>query len=306
MGYWKLTREIEWLARPPGQTETQAAINTNAQIRDAISRDELVNHFDLDVFLQGSYANSTNVSGSSDIDVVSKMSNTYYHNFFDKIPPETREAVKGLMTPATVGWNEYRNLLLQALRRQFPNAVEDGNKAITVKGTQSGSRLNADVVPCCAFRMFRDSQYDYEEGICLWNTATNEQIINFPKQHRVNMSAKNGADRAGPKFKGIIRSVKRLRNELDTEGTGLVKEAASYWIECLLYNAPDSLFLGSFDDAFTNSLSYLFRKLETDESDDFMQPNEVYILFHGSQWSKNKAIRLVDSVWRHAFEWIPA
>ena len=306
MASWQSKRNIEYLSRPPGQTETSVATSTANRVKDAIKAEAVFKDRRLDVFLQGSYANSTNISGGSDVDVVSKLEDTYYYEFFDNVDELARQRVKANMggTPVTYDWTEYRRDLLAALQAQFPGYVIDGNKAIKVNGTASGSRLPADVVPCVTFRMYR-ADGTFEEGICFWRKdARHSKVSNFPKQHRNNMSSKNGSARAGPKFKGLVRAMKRLRDEIDPLGSGLAREAASYWIECLMYNVPDDRFRGSYDEAMLSCLSYLYNAVDNEDL-EFVQANDIYLLFHAKFWSRASAKKLVDQVWDAAFETVP-
>lgn len=301
---WRSKRNIEYLSRPPpGNTETSAATSTANRIKGAVKAEAAFNNRSLDIFLQGSYANSTNISGGSDVDVVSKLEDTYYYEFFSNVDERSRQSVKANMggAPVTYDWSEYRRDLLAALKAQFPGYVVDGNNAIKVNGTASGSRLPADVVPCVTFRMYK-ADGTYEEGICFWpKDDPYKKVANFPKQHRSNMSSKHGPARAGPKFKGLVRAMKRLRDEIDPSGSGLAKDATSYWIECLMYNVPDHCFSGSYDDAMLSCLSYLYNAIDN-ENLEFLQANDIYLLFHSTFWSRATAKKLVDQVWDAAYE----
>lgn len=51
------------------QSENQRAENAVKLIKDAISKDEKLKSMDIEVFVQGSYGNNTNVRSDSDVDV---------------------------------------------------------------------------------------------------------------------------------------------------------------------------------------------------------------------------------------------
>lgn len=301
---WRAKYDIEHLARPPSQTESDAATSTYRQVRQAVEAEGTFRNRSLDIFLQGSYGNSTNISGSSDVDVVSRLGDTFYHDFFSDVPDDAIRSIRGRhSSPATYDWAEYRRDLLAVLHNRFPSAVQDGSKAITVLGTPSRSRLDADVIPCVTFRMYR-ADGTYEEGICFWAKDGSDRIANFPKQHRENLSTKNAAWRAGPKFKGIVRAIKRLRDLADPSKQGAAKNAASYWIECLVYNVPDSYFKGQYNDILLSVLVYLYGALKeggTDATGRFMQANSIYFLFHPRFWDTASAFRLIDAVWDEAY-----
>jgi hypothetical protein len=301
MGYWIAKKDIQHLSRPPSQTEANAAASTSNIIRTAVKKEGELQHRNLDIFLQGSYANSTNISGGSDVDVVSKLEETFYYDYFSDVTEFKQKSIgESMTTPVEYQWSDYRADLLLSLKNQFGSAVTDGKKAISIEGTPSGSRLPADVIPCVAFRMYRNN-HTYEEGICFFPKDSIVRIANFPKQHRENMSNKNSTLRSGPKFKGIVRAFKRLRDEIDPTGNGLKSISASYWIECLLYNVPDGRFAGSYEDAFLGCLSYLYGALD-DTNNSFMQANDIYYLFHSSFWNREHAKTLVNQIWDYTFD----
>lgn len=57
-----------WTA-PLSQSENQRAENAVKLIKDAISKDEKLKSMDIEVFVQGSYGNNTNVRSDTDVDV---------------------------------------------------------------------------------------------------------------------------------------------------------------------------------------------------------------------------------------------
>lgn len=65
-----------WTA-PLSQTEEQRAENTIKMIRDAINSCDELKYKDIDIFIQGSYANNTNVRSESDVDVCVMLRDTF-------------------------------------------------------------------------------------------------------------------------------------------------------------------------------------------------------------------------------------
>ena len=117
----------------------------------------------------------------------------------------------------------------------FGNVVmedTDGNKCIKVAG--DGHRLNADVVPCTAYRHYLNGTYT--EGITFWTRGWT-QIINFPKVHLEHGSQKN--HECGGRYKPNVRVFKNARNAAGND-------FPSYFLECLLYNVPRWAFRCAF------------------------------------------------------------
>ena len=123
---------------------------------------------DHQVYLQGSYANSTNIRGDSDVDIVVETQNVFYHN----VPLHLLQQYG--IEPGAYRWPQFRAEVLQALREYYgTDSVTDGNKAIRVLGNDS--RLNADVVPCAEYRHYHGIHY--AEGISGRATACRSSIF---------------------------------------------------------------------------------------------------------------------------------
>jgi len=56
--------------KPASETEEQRISNAISMIKDAISASDKLKDKDIEIFVQGSYANNTNVRANSDVDVV--------------------------------------------------------------------------------------------------------------------------------------------------------------------------------------------------------------------------------------------
>ena len=63
------------------QGATTTAVSTHESIRKALSADtSLITYQDYDSYLQGSYRNSTNIRGDSDVDVVVQLNSVFNSN----------------------------------------------------------------------------------------------------------------------------------------------------------------------------------------------------------------------------------
>ena len=79
--------------------------------------------------------------------------------------------------------------------------------------------------------------------------------------------------------------------------------APSYYVECLLWNVPNSIFSGSYGQATVGLLSHLLTdlrdKIQGGKERDYMQANQVYVLFHPEFWRAESAVRFVSAVINH-------
>lgn len=212
--------------------------------------------YNFDVFLQGSYGNSTNVWADSDVDIVIRLTSIYYYNSSqlddqEKINFEAESSPGGGYT----FW-QFRTDVLQWLRAKFGGEVKDGKKAIFIPG--NGTRRDADVLVCVDHRHYWShktvSTPVYSEGICFW-TSDFQKTVNYPKQHSENCTEKHQATSA--KFKTNVRVLKNMRNRMVEKKLIEPGLAPSYFLEGMLWNVPNSKFVQSFSGTFVNYMDWL-------------------------------------------------
>lgn len=305
-------RDLVKLSIAPSESEREKAARTHNAIREHLESDEALRKYSVETYLQGSYKNSTNVRGDSDVDMGSLTERIFYYDLSDlpQDPPQfatrsLQESVKASIEPASFTFQDYRRDVLASLQRKYGHDnVFDGNKAITVAGNTY--RLDADVLPCTSFRQyFQDWQKkaSYHRGISFF-TKSGERIVNFPHQHFKNLAAKD--QRKDGKVKGCIRIVKRIRNELEELGKWDRKRSPSFYLESLVWNAPDDKFNGGYDSVVQNVLAYLWNDLRekrgTDAIRSYMQANEIFVLFHPKFWNVDDALAFIDAIWNAVFE----
>jgi hypothetical protein len=248
---------------PETQLETwshQGSITQSATTYAAIKR-ELENPFapfgthDYIVFLQGSYGNDTNVIRESDVDIVICLTSTFYADI-GGLTERERALYEADRTPASYGFEQFKQEVTAWLRQKFGIGVKAGNKAIFVPG--DANRRDADVLACARHRRYTRylsaSNQDYAEGICFW-TKDGSYIVNFPKQHSENCTLKHQASRNS--FKPNVRVLKNMRNAMVNQGYIREGVAPSYFLEGMLWNIPGEVFSLNFGDTFLRTQLWL-------------------------------------------------
>lgn len=227
-----------------------------------------------EVFLQGSYGNDTNIYADSDVDVVIATDAVYYSDT-SALSPTEKAAFDTGWSAATYLYPDFKRDVLAQLVKGFGQDVTAGNKAIAIAGR--GSRRDTDVVAAAQHRRYLSYGGPYNQsfvdGICFW-TANGTEIINYPKQHRANCTAKHQATAGW--FKPCVRILKNMRNamvEADYLAAGL---APSYFLEGMLYNVPDDLFGGDFAATITRAINWVYGC----ERAKLVCANEQYMLCH--------------------------
>jgi hypothetical protein len=240
----------------------------------------------VEIFLHGSYANSTNIYGDSDVDVVVLYGDTF-HKDMSALTPLQQQLHDALFPTATYQWSHLRDDVVAALRSHYGNAaVSPGPKAIKVE-TGSGGRPS-DVLPAVQFRRYEtfvnQNNLSAHWGVQFFDSSNNP-IVNYPKYHIERGEAKNHASRTSGQYKATIRVFKNFRNYLIDQGSLGGDIAPSYFLEGAVYNVPDHLFVGDFTDTIPAILEYL---LTTPYANFLCQNGVVPLIGTGpTQWSEH-------------------
>jgi hypothetical protein len=280
--------------------QTQSAVNTHESIRLALTNSKsllsqrgLILGTDYEIYLQGSYRNSTNIRADSDVDVVVQLIRSFCTNKLE-LPREELELFNLFHSPGTFTYQQFRSDILKSLESYYgKNVVDPSNKCI--KLAKGSNRLCADIIPCIQyrhyerFRMYSDMD-KYVEGMTLWTQNDNRQIINYPKLHYQGSVNKHQA--TGQKYKPIVRMFKNARNKAIERNLSSGKVAPSYFLECLLYNVPDRLFTSNLQISYTSIVSHILQNI----NQSYVCQNERVYLFGNTpeQWSMIDAIVLVS------------
>lgn len=226
------------------------------------------------IFLQGSYGNDTNIYADSDVDVVMRLSSIYYSDT-SELSEADLAGYKRDFSAAEYSWTHFRQEVIQHLTAIYGASVQPGKKAIFVKG--GGNRRDADVLPAAEFRRYfrytSASDRKYAEGICFW-LPDGTRIVNYPKQHSANCTAKH--QQTNGWFKPMVRILKNMRNTMITRGRLSDGVAPSYFIEGMLYNVPSTKFGFSYASSFAEAVNWLLAC----DRDALLCANELYKLVH--------------------------
>jgi hypothetical protein len=249
------------LAIPESQLETwshQGAIvasrDTYAAVRGVLD-DKRAPYKDkkAEIFLQGSYANDTNVFKESDVDVVIRTDNVYYYDL-SRLSEFEKARFWNQFSKSEYSQVKFKDEVGAWLGRHFPG-VRIGSKAIKVPG--DGKRRDADVLAAARLRLYHNYPESGSprttEGICFF--VGGKMVVNFPKQHISNCISKHQGTASW--FKPTVRVFKNVRNHLVSIGEIQKKEAPSYFLEGMLHNVPSSFFGTDYRSTFIRCHQWL-------------------------------------------------
>ena len=293
----------DW-GKPPPASEEERCERTISEIRTAIKSDHTLNRRNIDVFVQGSYKNGTNVKTESDVDTGSVCKDSFIIGF----PPgvsgaaqqETFKISTGIID-ASYHYSQYKNELGSALTSYFGrDYVKRGNKAFHINETRR--RVDADVAPFFEYRRYTANR-EYHEGVALYTDKESKLIVNWPKQHYDNGCQKNSE--TGKRFKAITRCVKSLAIEM--QGKRIPESnVPGFLIECLLWNVPSNLFNHeNYSDDVKSCLLHCYHATKSDDTcKDWCEVSGMKWLFVGQDnWTRDQANKFVLSAWLYVGIW---
>ena len=256
---------------------------------------------DFEVFLQGSYGNDTNIYAKSDVDVVIRLDATFHYDLSALTPVEAAAFEVAYAGSPSYSYSAFKADVVAALEKSFVTSVKPDKKAIKIKA--NGNRRSADVVVATEFRRYSSfpslAGAQFSRGICFF-TSSGDRIVNYPKQHSANCTAKHQA--ASEWFKPMVRILKNMRSRIVEEGTIEPGCAPSYFLEGLLYNVPNDKFGTSYGDTFVATLNWILEA----ERNDFVCASEQYYLVRNSAatcWPVANCAAFLDAVVKLWNEW---
>lgn len=268
------------------QGAVQTSSSTYTSIKAALDSGTRISSKRWDYFLQGSYANATNIRGDSDVDVVCCLESTYYRDL-SLLPPHDRALYEHAFPAATYGFAAFKRDVTADMKDYYgEDLVRAGDNAVWVR--PASGRLDADVIVCCQYRRylrFRTvSEQEFTQGITFWR-SDGTQVINYPRHHLAACKQKHQATNGW--FKPVVRVVKNIRCKMAEAKMISSDVAPSYFIEGLLWNAPAYCYGRSYSESIVALYNYLTTATGA-QCDAWTCPNGVYRLFgpRPEQWTK--------------------
>jgi len=187
------------------------------------------------IFLQGSYANDTNVRTQSDVDIAVVQEEIFTPKYRPGIMDEHYSFETSKETSL------FKDDVHRVLTAAFNGDVVRRDKSIKINGNTY--RKDTDTVPC---RRYRDYTNDYTNdpnnfipGIIIFPDES-DPIINYPEQHIENGRKKNSETKF--LYKPMVRLIKQMRYLMQDQDISSAFNVTSFGLESLLWNLPNQIF----------------------------------------------------------------
>ncbi|MEF2619671.1 MAG: nucleotidyltransferase [Clostridia bacterium] len=293
-------QQLKDYAQPLSATEIEKCKNAIRMVRDAMKETGFIddssdiqnfiedtftfgttlrnrnNNREVKLFLQGSFANNTNVKNESDVDIAIILESTFRTKYRDGI------------TGASYGYcnssdslKAFKDDVQLALEYKFGNDVERKNKSIKINGNTY--RVNTDTVPCMRYKDYsNDYSNDREnciKGIVICPDSGGE-IINYPELHIQNGKAKNNS--TNYLFKKMVRIMKKMRYLMQELGYPGANKVSSFGLESLLWNIPDEVY-AKYPSIYRFTFDELIKYVQRESINNYKEANGIKKLFPTQQ-----------------------
>lgn len=308
---------LEQYAAPLSETEEQQCKNAIAMVRDALKplgftdngKDIRTLYSDtyayslelrslhgdrcVKLFVQGSYANNTNVKTHSDVDIAVVQEEAFrtHYRTGQYYPQSDADYGFTIAPPST---KSFKDEVQECLKQKFGSDVERKNKSIKVHGNTY--RKDADTVPSLRYRDYsRDYNKDasnFVGGILIFPDDNTGAIINYPEQHIYNGRQKN--TKTHHHYKKMVRVLKKMRYIMQ-EHYSEADKVSSFELESLLWNIPDDFYLeyGEYRKVFLFSQLISYLRNHYDDFNEYYEANGIKKLFP-LETNKRNMIDFID------------
>lgn len=278
----KFTEEqLKIYAAPLSESENQKCLNAIGMVRDALKglgftddnkiiskmyedtyayslqMRSLYGSRSIKLFIQGSYANNTNVRTHSDVDIAVVQE----ENFQTSYRPGATDKEYNFSVVAHAP-KPFKDEVQDCLKDKFGNDVERKNKSIKIHGNTY--RKDADTVPCLRYRDYRQDYQNNAEnyvGSIVIKADDGTRIINYPEQHIAKGRKKNND--TNHYYKKMVRIIKKMSYLMEESFYSSAKEVSSFGLESLLWNVPDNVFTKytSYRFVYGEVVNYIYNNI---------------------------------------------
>jgi len=249
-----------------------------------------------EVYPQGCYADDTNITSYENVDIVIQLNQTF-NSDISSLNEAEKILYQEIFGHSTYSYDEFWYDILKVLHRLTSNNLTMyGYKSVKFYNHQLG--MNANLRVALQHRKYRnflglDKQW-YTDRIRFLAHSQDSWETSWPKLHYVHGAVKNLPENTEGGFIAAVRMFKNARNQLVERGKIDSGLAPSYFLQCLLYNVPNSAFGNSCQATFYRVLDWLSKN---DFSSSMVQSGiEPLFGYDAGQWRLESTRSFVDAL----------
>jgi hypothetical protein len=248
---------------------------------------------DVNIYMQGSYATETNIAFQSKIEVAVEVKKT---NEFD--PSKMKAKDFEIFDNFYITYNyefdvkKFRENLISAIEAEIKHKVKKGEVNFLVKAFGS-LQHDIDIYPCFSYKYFGadGSKIDCK---LVYNTEIDENYLMFINLHSQNAVLKNKL--TDGRYKEIVRMIKTVVS-ISKREDHYIRYTRGYFIECLLYNVPNEMYMTA-DNEILSAFLKVLNWLNFADFDDFICQNGIWSLWGGADgfWDEEAAKMFISEL----------
>lgn len=288
--------QLSSMSKPASDTEEEKINHAISALKNAMAQCKNIPSTAYTIFVQGSYANNTNVRTESDVD----LNICYTDAFYYKIPEGSTKESYGLTNPVDYSAQAFKDDIEKVLVDYFGrSSVTRKNKCLHV--SSNTYRVEMDVVPTWRYRRY-NNRWNFDEGVKYY--ADNwDEVINFPEQHIENGKTKNS--QTCKRYKSLARIIKKLNIEMKESGYYDNPNITSFLLECLAYNLPNTKYMinSSLDwnIILQNMIYYCWNSTKEDNKtwESWTEVSCQLYLMYGHKWNRKDVNEFMYKLWNY-------
>ena len=248
---------------------------------------------DVSIYLQGCYPSKTNTKFQSKIEVIVELAKTreYDYNTMTRTDMKMRDNFF-IDFEHYFDVKHFSEVLADALGQILRINVTMGTTTILIPAF--GNLQHAiDIFPCFKYKFFRPEGGSIR-GKLVYDQKLDEHFLMFTNLHAVNGDLKDTMTRGN--FKRMVRLFKNLV-AISARENNIIHFVRGYYIECLLYNVPNEMYLAQ-DGELLSVFLKVINWLNFANMDDFVCQNQIWSLWGNADgfWYQGAARQFINDV----------
>lgn len=248
---------------------------------------------DVEIYLQGSYACNTNIKFQSKIEVIVEINKTrdYDYNTMSFHDMKFRDNFF-IDFDHYFDVKRFKAVLADELKKILGTKIILGTTTILIPA-YGAIQHSFDIFPCFKYKFFRPEGGSIRSKL-VYDEKLEEHFLMFTNLHTINGNLKDSMTQGN--FKRIVRMMKNIVAISAREDKN-IHPVRGYYIECLLYNVPNEMYL-SHDQKLSSIFLKIINWLNFANMNDFVCQNQIWSLWGNADgfWEQHYARQFINDI----------